>query len=104
MKTNFISILFTLLLVSSFNSFGQEFIDDSNFETKINEKHTFGDDDQNIVVVEFWMKFNDVNGIQDWDKVQGVKYFRVDIGKITRDFKKKYRIRMGQLSSYLIKV
>ena len=92
MKTNFISILLTFLLISSFSSFGQEYIDDSNFDTKINEKHAFGDDDQNIVVVEFWAKFNDVNAFQDWDKVKGVKYFRVDIAKAPAA-KKKYRIK-----------
>ena len=94
MKTNFISILLTFLLISSFSSFGQEYIDDSNFDTKINEKHAFGDDDQNIVVVEFWAKFNDANAFQDWDKVKGVKYFRVDIAKAPAA-KKKYRIRMA---------
>ena len=62
--------------------------------SKINEKHAFGDDDQNIVVVEFWAKFNDVNAFQDWDKVEGVKYFRVDIAK-SPEAKKKYRIRMA---------
>tara|TARA_B100001564_G_scaffold352886_1_gene360999 strand:- start:591 stop:962 length:372 start_codon:yes stop_codon:yes gene_type:complete len=78
----------------SFQSFGQEFIDDSNFESKINEKHAFGDDDQNIVVVEFWAKFNEANAFADWNKVEGVKYFRIDVGS-SPEMKKKYRIRMA---------
>ena len=91
MKQLFISII---LIMISFQSFGQEFIDDSNFESKINEKHAFGDNDQNIVVVEFWAKFNEVNAFADWEKVKGVKYFRMDVGTSPL-MKKKYRIRMA---------
>ena len=91
MKQLFISII---LMMISFQSFGQEFIDDSNFESKINEKHAFGDNDQNIVVVEFWAKFNEANAFAEWDKVKGVKYFRIDVGT-SPVMKKKYRIRMA---------
>ena len=91
MKQLFINII---LIMISFQSFGQEFIDDSNFEGKINEKHAFGDDDQNIVVVEFWAKFNEANAFADWNKVEGVKYFRIDVGS-SPEMKKKYRIRMA---------
>ena len=91
MKKLFISII---LIMISFQSFGQEFIDDSNFESKINEKHAFGDNDQNIVVVEFWAKFNEANAFAEWDKVKGVKYFRIDVGT-SPVMKKKYRIRMA---------
>ena len=76
------------------NVFGQEWITDSNFDDKIHEKSAFGDDEMSIIVVEFWAKFNDVNAFQDWDKVQGVKYYRVDISK-SPEAKKKYRIRMA---------
>ena len=91
MRKIFISLI---LLLINFNSFGQEFITDDNFENKINEKHAFGDDDQNIVVVEFWAKFNEVNAFTEWDKVKGVKYFRIDVGT-SPVMKKKYRIRMA---------
>ena len=91
MKQLFIS---SILIMISFQSFGQEFIDDSNFESKINEKHAFGDNDQNIVVVEFWAKFNEANAFAEWDKVKGVKYFRIDVGT-SPVMKKKYRIRMA---------
>ena len=86
--------IFILSLVCGFNSFGQEFIDDSNFEDKINHKEAFGDDEANIVVVEFWAKFNEVNAFADWDKIDGVKYYRVDIAKAPKA-KKEYRIRMA---------
>ena len=91
MKKNIILFIFLLL---SFSGYSQEYIDDSNFEDKINHKEAFDDDETNIVVVEFWAKFNEVNAFADWDKVDGVKYYRVDISKAPVA-KKKYRIRMA---------
>ena len=91
MNKLFISLV---LVFISFQGFGQEFITDDNFDAKINEKHAFGDDDQNIVVVEFWAKFNEANAFADWEKLQGVKYFRMDVGN-SPVMKKKYRIRMA---------
>ena len=82
------------ILVLSYSGYSQEFIDDSNFEDKINQKHAFTDDDFNIVIVEFWVKFNSQNAFVDWDKVKGVKYFRVDISK-SPEAKKEFRIRMA---------
>ena len=91
MNKLFISLV---LFFISFQGFGQEFITDDNFDAKINEKHAFGDDDQNIVVVEFWAKFNEANAFADWEKLQGVKYFRMDVGN-SPVMKKKYTIRMA---------
>ena len=42
-----------ILLLISFNSFGQEFITDDNFDSKINQKQAFGDDQTKPVIVEF---------------------------------------------------
>ena len=91
MKKLLISIL---LFVISYSGYSQEFIDDSNFEDKINQNHAFTDDDVSIVIVEFWVKFNEANAFVDWDKVKGVKYFRVDISK-SPAAKKEFRIRMA---------
>ena len=91
MKKNIILFIFLLI---SYIGYGQEYIDDSNFEDKINHKEAFGDDETNIVVIEFWAKFNEVNAFADWDKVEGVKYYRVDIAKAPAA-KKEYRIRMA---------
>ena len=91
MKKNIILFIFLLL---SYVGYSQEYIDDSNFDDKINEQSAFGDDETNIVVVEFWAKFNEANAFADWDKVDGVKYYRVYIAKAP-DAKKKYRIRMA---------
>ena len=91
MKKNIILFIFLLL---SFSGYSQEYIDDSNFEDKINERSAFGDDETSIVIIEFWAKFNEVNAFADWDKVDGVKYYRVDIDKAPAA-EKKYRIRMA---------
>ena len=91
MKKNIILFIFLLL---SYVGYSQEYIDDSNFDDKINEQSAFGDDATNIVVVEFWAKFNEANAFADWDKVDGVKYYRVDIAKAPAA-KKEYRIRMA---------
>ena len=75
--------------------YSQETLKDGNFESKINEKHSFGDDPEfNIVVVEFWAKFNEANAFPDWDKIKGAKYFRVDISKAPQA-KKQFRVRMA---------
>jgi|TARA_R100000278_G_scaffold21539_3_gene20439 hypothetical protein len=87
-------VLFILLLFLPFLNNAQEFIDDSNFDDKINEQSAFGDDESTIVVIEFWAKFNEANAFADWNKLEGVKYYRVDIGAAPAA-KKEYRVRMA---------
>ncbi len=82
------------MLLASFVSYSQNWLDDSNFENKINEKSAFGDDETNVVVVEFWVEFNKQNAFEEWKSLEGVTYYRVDIGKAPKA-KKKYRIRMA---------
>ena len=91
MKKNIILFIFLLI---SYIGYSQEYIDDSNFDEKINEQSAFGDDETNIVVVEFWAKFNEANAFADWDKVEGVKYYRVDVAKAPAA-KREYRVRMA---------
>ena len=88
------NLIFILFLFLPFLNYSQEYIDDSNFDDKINEQSAFGDDETNIVVVEFWAKFNEANAFADWNKVEGVKYYRVDIAKAP-SAKKEYRVRMA---------
>ena len=87
-------VILILLLYLPTVSFTQEYIADSNFEDKISEQSAFGDDESTIVVVEFWAKFNEANAFPDWDKVKGVKYYRVDLAKAPKA-KKEYRVRMA---------
>jgi len=82
-----------ILLLICFNAYGQEWIDDSNFDNKINERSAFGDDQSLPVIVEFWAEFNDGNKFVEWDKLENVVYYRADITKCPL-VKKKYRVRM----------
>ncbi len=88
-------LFLTFSLLSYTIVFGQDFIDDSNFDEAIHEKSAFGDDEMSIVVVEFWAKFNDANAFKDFDKIDGIThYYRVDISKAPKA-KKDYRVRMA---------
>ena len=82
------SILFAQVEVPA-----EYWIDDSNFENKINEKHAFGEDDHKPIVVEFWASFNSSNCLADWDKIENAIYYRVDVATAAVA-KKKYKVRM----------
>lgn len=89
-----------LLILIPFISFAQVdvpekyWIEDSEFENKINEKQAFGDDNTKPVVVEFWAKFNEANCFAEWEQLKDATYYRVDIAKAP-EAKKKYRVRMA---------
>ena len=91
---------FIIILLVSFYSYSQSdvpveyWIDDSNFEAKINQKSAFGDDELQPVVVEFWAEFNEQNCFAEWDKIENALYYRVDISKAP-NAKKKYKVRMA---------
>tara|TARA_B110000971_G_scaffold189320_1_gene199626 strand:- start:139 stop:564 length:426 start_codon:yes stop_codon:yes gene_type:complete len=92
--TNMKNLLISLFLLITTQAFSQKWIDDSNFDDKINQKHAFTDGDFNIVVVEFWADFNKDNAFKEWNQLKGTEYFRVDISKAP-NAKKEYRIRMA---------
>jgi len=69
-------------------------LDDSNYEKVVNQKGAFEDSEEEIIVVEYWAKFNEKNCFSDWKKLQNVSYYRVDISKAPIA-KKKYKIRMA---------
>ena len=98
MKNSFLLtvLLFPLLLMGQkySNVPKDHWIDDNNFEEKIDIKDAFGDDDTSIVIVEFWVKFNQENCFNEWDKLKGVTYYRIDIAT-SPIAKKKYRVRMA---------
>ena len=89
-----------ILLLIPFLSFAQSdvpekyWIDDTNFEEKINIKEAFGDDNTKPVVVEFWAKFNEVNFFAQWEELEDAVYYRVDIANAPAA-KKKYKVRMA---------
>ena len=83
-----------ILLLLSFSVSAQQWITDDNFDSKINEKQAFGDNQSKPVIVEFYAKFNDANKFNDWDKLQNVIYYRADIA-LCPIAKKKYKVRMA---------
>ena len=89
-----------VLLLIPFLTFSQEdvpseyWIDDNDFENAINTNEAFGDDETKPVVVEFWAKFNEANCFAEWNKLEDVIYYRVDIAKAP-NAKKKYKVRMA---------
>ena len=83
-----------ILLLLSFNMSAQEWITDDNFDSKINEKQAFGDNQTLPVIVEFYASFNDANKFEDWNKLENVIYYRADIAKCPVA-KKKYKVRMA---------
>ena len=91
---------YLILLLIPFISFAQVdvpdkyWIDDSDFENKINETQAFGDDNTKPVVVEFWAKFNEANCFAEWNELEDVIYYRVDIAKAPAA-KKIYKVRMA---------
>jgi len=83
-----------ILLLLSFSMSAQEWITDDNFDSKINERQAFGDNQSKPVIVEFYAKFNDANKFDEWDKLQDVIYYRADIADCPAA-KKKYKVRMA---------
>ena len=82
------------LLLISFNISAKEWISDDNFDSKINERQAFGDDQTKPVIVEFYAKFNDANKFEQWSELKDVIYYRADIAACPTA-KKKYRVRMA---------
>ncbi len=78
----------------SFSMSAQEWVTDDNFESKINERQAFGDDQLLPVAVEFYAKFNDANKFEEWNKLENVIYYRADISN-NSEAKKKYKVRMA---------
>ena len=83
-----------ILLLISFNISAQEWINDDNFDNKINEKQAFGDNQTKPVIVEFYAKFNDANKFEQWSELKDVIYYRADIATCPTA-KKKYKVRMA---------
>ncbi len=92
--TNMKQLVIILIFLLPFSLYSQNWADDSTLEGIINNQDAFGDDESQIVVIEFWAKFNSANAFSDFDEVEGVKYYRVDISKAPIA-KKEYRVRMA---------
>ena len=92
--------LILILILIPFLSFSQSdvpdeyWVNDIDFEQKINEHKAFGDDDTKPVVIEFWAKFNEKNCFAEWKQLKDATYYRVNIAEAP-EAKKKYRVRMA---------
>ena len=91
---NLILLLFTTIAFSQVSVPEQYWIDDKDFESKIAQVSSFGENNFETIVVEFWADFNKENCFAEWDKIKNATYYRVDIAKAPKA-KKKYRIRMA---------
>ena len=89
MKKLLLSLVF---LFTCFVGYSQTVITDEDFDKKVTNGDAFGDEDYSIIVVEFWASFNDANAFKEWDKLEGCKYYRVDISKSPRA-KKEHSVR-----------
>ena len=94
MRAILVFLIFLLLFFTFTPTFGQEWVVDDNFDSKINQKQAFGDNQNLPVIVEFYASFNDDNKFNDWDKLENVLYYRADIAKC-QEAKKKYKVRMA---------
>ena len=56
-------------------------IDDKDFESKIAQVSSFGENNFETIVVEFWADFNKENCFAEWNKIKNATYYRVDIAK-----------------------
>ena len=86
-------LLTLVLLLVGTQVVAQDWVSDGQFDTAISGKNAFGEDHE-IVVIEFYADFNKDNAFKDWEKLEGVKYYRSNIAD-SPDAKKKYRIRMA---------
>ena len=105
MKRIFFIILCLIPLLAAGQQYSKvpkkHWIDDNNFEEKIHVKDAFGDDDTSMVIVEFWVKFNQENCFVEWEELEGVTYHRIDIATAPIA-KKKYRVRMAPQEKYFM--
>ena len=93
------NLLFLILLLPTITYSQSEvpdkyWLDDSNYEEVVNTKGAFDDSESEIIVVEYWAKFNEKNCFSSWKELKNVSYYRVDIAKAPLA-KKKYRVRMA---------
>jgi len=96
MKKDLLFVI-TLLFTTTITIQAQEWVTDLNYADKVTGSSAFDDDLHEIIVVEFWAKFNEQNAFPDWkklDDIEGVTYYRCDIAT-SPNLKKELRIRMA---------
>jgi len=89
----FLIFLLPTIIYSQSEVPNKYWLDDSNYEEVVNTKGAFDDSKSEIIVVEYWAKFNEKNCFSSWKELKNVSYYRVDIAQAPLT-KKKYRVRM----------
>ena len=94
-ETNMKNLLIFFFLIFSFNLQAQDWVGDEDYKSKIHEKSPFGDDKSSIVIIEFWVKFNNDNSFKEFNKLKNVThYYRCNLAS-NPVLKKKYKVRMA---------
>lgn len=94
-ETNMKNLLIFFFLIFSFNLQAQDWVGDKDYKKKIHEKSPFEDNQGSIVIIEFWVKFNNDNSFKEFNKLKNVThYYRCNLAS-NPILKKKYKVRMA---------
>ena len=94
-ETNMKNLLIFFFLIFSFNLQAQDWVGDKDYKKKIHEKSPFEDNQGSIVIIEFWVKFNNDNSFKESNKLKNVThYYRCNLAS-NPVLKKKYKVRMA---------
>ena len=95
-KDNNMNNLFLFfLIIFSLNLQAQDWVGDNDYKKKIHEKSPFEDNQGSIVIIEFWVKFNNDNSFKEFNKLKNVThYYRCNLAS-NPVLKKKYKVRMA---------
>ena len=94
-ETNMKNLLIFFFLIFSFNLQAQDWVGDKDYKKKIHEKSPFEDNQGSIVIIEFWVKFNNDNSFKESNKLKNVThYYRCNLAS-NPILKKKYKVRMA---------
>lgn len=88
-------LLAAILLLVTPTMSSPDFIAEEDFYSIIKSRSAFGDDEDKIVIVEFWVQFNNANSFQDWNMLSNLNnYYLVDVSK-SPAIKKDYSVRIA---------
>jgi len=94
-ENNMKNLFLFFLVIFSLNLQAQDWVGDSDYKKKIHEKSPFEDNQGSIVIIEFWVKFNNDNSFKESNKLKNVThYYRCNLAS-NPILKKKYKVRMA---------
>lgn len=94
-ENNMKNLFLFFLVIFSLNLQAQDWVGDNDYKKKIHEKSPFEDNQGSIVIIEFWVKFNNDNSFKESNKLKNVThYYRCNLAS-NPILKKKYKVRMA---------